>query len=139
MNFPWMGFRNSKYAFRRLFLQRVKFMTALREFDINRKCLGCVECWFVVVISPIVFDRSCIPLVYFISVKSQILPSSLNFYPRPRFIHKTPLLVTAALVMITLLNDTVKRVNSTVSEVSSGSQFLRGLVKYLLLSSVDSK
>lgn len=106
-----MGFRNSKYAFGRLFLQRVKFMTALGEFDINRKCSGCVECWFVVVISPIVFDRSCIPLVYFISVKSQILPSSLNFYPRPRFIHKTPLLVTAALVMITLLNDTVKRVN----------------------------
>lgn len=93
----------------------------------------------MVVISPIVFDRSCIPMVYFISVESQILPSSLNFYPRPRFIHKTPLLVTAALVMITLLNDTVKRVNSTVSEVSSGSQFLRGLVKYLLLSSVDSK
>lgn len=93
----------------------------------------------MVVISPIVFDRSYIPMVYFISVKSQILPSSLNFYPRPRFIHKTPLLVTAALVMITLLNDTVKRVNSTVSEVSSGSQFLRGLVKYLLLSSVDSK
>lgn len=135
-----MGFRNSKYAFGRLFLQRVKFMTALGEFDINRKCSGCVECWFVVVISSIVFDRSCIPMVYFISVKSRILPSSFSIFIQDivSFI-KTPLLVNAALIMITLLNDAVKRVNSTVTEVSSGSQFLRELDKYLLLSSVDSK
>lgn len=140
MNFPWMGFRNSKYAFGRLFLQRVKFMTALGEFDINRKCSGCVECWFVVVISSIVFDRSCIPMVYFISVKSRILPLSFSIFIQDivSFI-KTPLLVNAALIMITLLNDAVKRVNSTVTEVSSGSQFLRELDKYLLLSSVDSK
>lgn len=135
-----MGFRNSKYAFGRLFLQRVKFMTALGEFDINRKCSGCVECWFVVVISSIVFDRSCIPMVYFISVKSRILPLSFSIFIQDivSFI-KTPLLVNAALIMITLLNDAVKRVNSTVTEVSSGSQFLRELDKYLLLSSVDSK
>lgn len=140
MNFPWMGFRNSKYAFGQLFLQRVKFMTALGEFDINRKCSGCVECWFVVVISSIVFDRSCIPMVYFISVKSRILPSSFSIFIQDivSFI-KTPLLVNAALIMITLLNDAVKRVNSTVTEVSSGSQFLRELDKYLLLSSADSK
>lgn len=79
-------------------------------------------------------------MVYFISVKSRILPSSFSIFIQDivSFI-KTPLLVNAALIMITLLNDAVKRVNSTVTEVSSGSQFLRELDKYLLLSSVDSK